>query len=110
MTGTMTRKDGGGTMGRAAVVEDLSDTSLSSLSDDRQAKRGSKAMPRESNAALDMDAYHTLRKDVVDDQKGESIIDMNVYNTMKGGAGGAGGNDRSAIDAAIFSALESESE
>jgi hypothetical protein len=94
------------------VVEDLSDTSLSSLSDDRQPARAKgKAAPRESSTALDMDAYQTMRKDVVDEERGNSIIDMSTYKTLTGNESKAGGgNDRSAIDAAIFSALESDSE
>lgn len=112
--GTIGRGDARpGTLTRAAVVEDLSDTSLSSLSDDRQPARakGGKAAARESSTALDMDAYQTMRKDVVDEERGNSIIDMSTYKTLTGNeAKGGAGNDRSAIDAAIFSALESDSE
>jgi len=64
---------------------------------------------RASNAALDMDAYQTLRRDVVDDDnKGASIIDMSTYKTLTKDTGG--NRPDSAIDAAIFEALESSSD
>lgn len=63
---------------RTTRVEELSD-SLTSLSDSSQEKRPTEQ--RNSRAELDMEAYHTLRADVVDseeEERGNSIIDMST--------------------------------
>jgi hypothetical protein len=100
-----------------AIVEELSDSSLESLSE-----------AGDGRATLNMGAYQTLRNTLatnngqapskqfdepVEREQPTSIVDMDTYQTLtKSGANNfnAGGNnkDRTAIDAAIFSALESD--
>jgi len=96
-----------GTMTRAARADDKFKSTVfqtDESSDDDRNNRG-----RVSNAELDMDSYQTLRKEVVeDDNKGQSIIDMSTYKTLTKEQ--SGGRNDSAIDAAIFEALESSSE
>jgi len=102
---TMPARKGPGTMTRTR--ED--DRFKSTIFNAEESSDDDRAVPtRTSNAELDMDSYQTLRKEVVeDDNKGQSIIDMSTYKTLTKEP--AGGRADSAIDAAIFEALETSS-
>jgi hypothetical protein len=91
-----------------AIVESLSDSSLSSLSEAGD-RRGAATMAREgARNPMMKSAMYDVDADQGDEKQATSILDMATYQTLKGG-NNAPASSNSAIDAAIFDALESES-
>jgi hypothetical protein len=90
-----------GPMTHTTVVEELSDSSLSSSSSSQERVR-----PGSNNIQIDMDAYQTLRNaeasEEEEEERGNSIIDMNTYKTLSGNQDYGGGDQVSWLNFILF--------